>query len=167
MRALLLALLLPLAACGADADREGSAPEAASEASGETGYGGPIRGEIAVVETSDEGEIEVGVTSEVMFFRLGESARAEVEKELEAESEAGGIGGAISDMVGGVVTKALATTVQMPLEQVQDVRYENGNLIVEGEGSSFSFGDNNSADSGIPFDADAAERIIDAYNASR
>ena len=43
----------------------------------------------------------------------------------------GGLGGAIRDAVGGVVNKALATTVQIPLEQVEDIRYERGRLFVD------------------------------------
>lgn len=172
MRTVALSLaLLALSACGSDYDTDAASPEAPpSEASGgaDVGYGDPIRGEIAALEQNADGKVEVGVTDEVVFFRLSEDARAEAQKEFANDEGEDGIGSVIKDMVGGVVTKALATTVQMPLEDIRDIRYEDGNLVIDGaeNGATFDFGGGDS-DGGITFEEDAAQRLIDAYEAAR
>ena len=147
MRASLLVLLLALSACSGEtpeADRsvrDASAKDASGEA--EVGFGDEIRGRVLAAEANPDDEFEIGVTDEVMFFRLTEATRAEARKEMDEGTSDGGLGDAIKDAVGGVVNKALATTVQVPLEQVEDVRYERGRLFVEtaDDGPQFSVGD--------------------------
>ena len=55
----------------------------------------------------------------------------EARKEMDEDTDDGGLGDAIKDVVGGVVNKALATTVQIPLKQVEDIRYERGRLFLD------------------------------------
>ncbi|OZC02816.1 hypothetical protein [Rubricoccus marinus] len=179
MRTAALSLtLLVLSACGSDYDTDAGAPEAPpAEALGEAedsagadvGFSDPIRGEIAALEQSADGKVEVGVTDEVVFFRFTKKAQAKAQEGFEAESGDDSIDEMVKGLAGGVIAKALASTVQLPHEDVQALRYESGRLIIDGEGDgpTFSFEEEGETNSGMAFDEAAAKRLIRAFEAQR
>ena len=166
-----LALLLSLSACGSD-DVDAAPPEApVSEASGDVdvGYGDPVRGEIAALERNADGKVEVGVTDEVVFFRFTKEARAEAQEGFETEKGDDGIDTMVKDLAGGVIAKALATTIQLPLEDIESMRYVDGSLVIEGagDGPTFAFNEEGDGTGGMAFDEAAAKRLIRAFEAQR
>jgi hypothetical protein len=166
MRAALLPLLLLLAACGTN-DVPDDAPEASGEPA-EAAVDPEVRGQLLALEAESGGEVEVGVTDAVLFLRLSESVRSEARKEMEAEmADQDGIGRALGDMVTGVVNTALGTTVQVPLAEVDALRYVDGRLLIDGMGDSVSINEGDLSDEGLPFEEDAARRLIDAFEDAR
>ena len=172
-RFLILALALaPLAACSNNDDRDDLARGAevttadASDDDAE-GYGEPIRGEILARESDAEDYVEVGVTDQVVFIGLTDAAKKELRREIDREMPQDGLAGRIGRSVSGVVNNALATTGQIPLENVEDLRYENGRLILDAGSDNFNFQVNDDDREGMEFDADAAQRLIDAYERAR
>ena len=164
MRAALLALALLTAACGSD----DAPPEASGDATAQSDRDDDVDGRILAVEANADGEVEVGVSDAVVFFRLSDATRAEVEKEMEAEmAEQEGLGRAIGDLVTGAVTGALGFTVQIPVEDVETFRYEDGRLIVDGGDTSIQIDRENPREEGIEFDPAAAQRLIDAFESVR
>ena len=178
-RLLILALALaPLTACSNNDDRDAVGPDAAASDPGDAerydasdaaaeGYGEPIRGKILAREADADGQIEIGVTDEVLFIGLTPAAKKEVRQEIDREIPEDGIGGMIGRAVSGVVDNALATTGQVPLESVRDLRYEDGRLILDAEADNFNVQINGDDREGIAFDEDAARRLIDAYERVR
>ena len=93
-------------------------------------------GEEQVVITTQSGDVDLGLTDRVLYLRLNPKRRAEVEAEMAAEVEdRGGLGGFIAETVTNAVSGALAHAVEIPVEDVRDVRYEDGRLdiVLEGE----------------------------------
>ncbi len=185
MRLLLTALALTLAACGSP-DPDEVAPdvpadvteEATREAMEETGridvdLGGlavssdPPGALVEVVATRD-GQVELGVTDEVLFSRLSESLRAEIESDMDAETkDQTGLGGTIARAVTGAVAEGLSVAVSVPLADVRDVRYENGRVVIEmtdGEPSPFQTTKSDDEPMLEQFDAAAGRRLAEAFD---
>lgn len=133
MRTLPIAgLVLLLAACSPDTSshEEGShEEELVPEAT--VSFNSEIAGTEVTTITTEGGEVQLGLTDEVLYFGLTNQVAGEVEKGLdEAESE-GGLGGVIAGALSNAVVDALSTPVQIPLADVRDVRYDDGRLVIE------------------------------------
>lgn len=163
---ILLLALAPLAACSNDHE-DASHTDGRSDTEDAEGFGGPLRGEVLEVATSSGDEMEVGVTSEVLFLRLSDASRKEAREEMGREVPDEGLGGAIGRAVTGFVDDALGTTVQIPLEDVTDLRYDNGRLVFEADGSFANVQIDEDDNDGIPFDEADAERLIEAFERAR
>ena len=163
------ALALPVSAC-TDSQDEPPAPPIAQESDSETearGFGGPIRGELLAAEANAGDEIEVGVTDEVVFLRLTDATRKEAREQMDQEVPEDGLGGAIGRAVTGFVNEALESTVQIPLPDVDDLRYEDGRLFLDADDDEINVQFDDEGSEGIPFDAAAAERLIDAFDRAK
>lgn len=163
-RLLTLSLLFTVAACAPEPSDV--APEADGGAGVDFQREAPPGAEQIVI-TTDGGEADLGLTDEVLFFRLSEKQRAEVEDEMAAETEdLDGLGGSIARTVTGAVADALDFTVRVPLEEVESVRYEGGRLQIETRGDgSFTFDDrgNNANSLDRQFDPEDARRFVDVF----
>lgn len=180
MRPLLLLPLLALAACASDEspDVERIAQDAAAEAEREIAsldvetdgvrFTADLPGDVVDVVQTEGGEMELGVTDEVLFTRISEATRREVEAEMERETEAEeGLGGVIARAVTGAVAEGLATTVSVPLADVRDVRYEGGRVVIEmADGGESPFDGAKTDDRPLleQFDAEAGERLAAAFD---
>ena len=182
-RALLLAPALLLAACGSpDAPDEPSpedetvqsAPEADSPTGdidldlGDLAVTSELPGSLVDVVTTDDGRIELGVTDEVLFSRLSESLRDEIQSEMDDETaDETGLGGTIARAVTGAVAEGLAASVSVPLDEVRDLRYENGRIeidMVDGQPSPFENATSDDEPMLSQFSADAGRRLADAFD---
>lgn len=159
---IVLLALAPLAACSSPDDDSNHLGTEAEEAEG---FGGPIRGDLLETATSDGDEIEVGVTSEVLFLRLTSEARKEVAQDLDEEVPDEGLGGSIGRAVTGFVNDALASAIQIPLEDVEALHYEDGRLRFESDGTTVQIKEDQA--DGIPMAQADAERIIAAFERAR
>lgn len=154
IRALLLAfLLLPLAACGDDP----SDPELTRSAD---------RAADRATLTSTGGEVMAGLTDEHLYFGLSDETRAEVEAEMAREvDEAGeGLGGDIARAVTGAVSKAIGYRVQYRIEDVRDLRWEDGLFVIEFENGRVERPKVDDDAHGMQFDEREAEDFIAAFD---
>ncbi len=165
MRFFLLASLLLAAGCAPEPDEVAPDPSARTEAGVDLDGEAPP-GVEQIVITTRGGEADLGLTDEVLFFRLSEKKRAEVESDMAQETEdLNGLGGSIARAVTGAVADALDFTVRVPIEEVESVRYEDGQLRVETSGDdSFTF-DDEDGDRSLDrqFDPDDARRFVDTF----
>ena len=169
MRLLLPALVL-LAACAPepsevtpdlDADDAPPAEAAFTDA--------PPPGKEQIVVTSTDGAVELGLTDRVVFFRLSDAKRAEIEGGVadETDGERGGLGGFITETVTDAVGGMLGRAVQLPVEDVRVVHDGEGRLDIESAegGAVGSFG---SGDDGAPLFGPAdAERFVETFERVR
>ena len=184
-RALLLAPALLLAACGSpdapdetypDDETVQPAPEVNRPTGdldldldiGDLAVTSELPGSLVDVVTTDDGHIELGVTDEVLFSRLSESLRDEIQTEMDDETaDETGLGGTIARAVTGAVAEGLATSVSVPLDDVRDIRYENGRVeIVMADGQPSPFENATSDDEPMlsQFSADAGRRLANAFD---
>lgn len=168
MRALLFLPLLLAAACSSDPDPDPD-PDPRSRADGvEVAFTDEApRGAERLVITTREGDVDLGLTDEVVYFRLNPKRVAEIEADIDGEvSETEGLGRSIADAVTGVVTDALRHAVEVPIEDVEAVRYEDGRLEFEfagdGEMPAIERDGERVEEAFAPEDA---ERFVEAFEA--
>lgn len=170
MRTLLLPLLL-LAACAPDpadvtpADTEETASGTDNVDVSFSDEALPGKEEIVI--TTREGDVDLGLTDEVLFFRLSPKRVDEIQDEIDAEVEdTDGLGRSIAEAVTGVVTDALRHAVHFPLEDVEGIRYEDGRLDIDftGEGSMPTI-ERDGEPVEEAFDPADAERFVEAFEA--
>ena len=128
-RLLAVLLIAPLAACGDGPDMD---------------FSGEDIGEDRFAVLSENGGVRMGLTDEYVYFALSDSilaaARAEMEEEDTVPRE--GIGGAIAGLVRGGVNRALHFRARYRVEEIRDIRWEDGRMVIEFEDPDRSVGDN-------------------------
>ncbi|MEO0557885.1 MAG: hypothetical protein AAF170_06855 [Bacteroidota bacterium] len=163
MRVLLfVGLPLLLAACTPDTP---AVEEQEASQQTEVTFTSEIAGtEVTAIQTVG-GEVQMGLTDEVLYIGLTDQVAKDVESGLDEAEAEGGLGGFIAGAVSNAVVGALTTPVQIPLSDVQDVRYEDGRLQIDFEG------DNSTVDLEVDdepidqqFDPDDAQRFADAFH---
>lgn len=127
-RAMLLTLALPFLGCGdpgADVDFGGEEL-------------GPDR---HAIMTDDEG-VKMGLTDRYVYFALADSvveeARAEMRQEVGDEGAEGFFGGLVEKTVG----KALGFRAKIPVDEIRDIRWEDGRMRIDFVDAERQFGDN-------------------------
>lgn len=128
----LAAALAALAGCG-DGGSDGS------------GFDLPSGGDAALEEgdvyaiVSRDGKARLGLTRDEVYVRMSDELLAEVDREMEeGAAEAGeGIGGDIARGVIGGVSQALRTSVGVDVEEVEDVQYQHGAVVLVGAEDAF------------------------------
>lgn len=120
MRKLLtLMLLIPLVACG-------------DEQQGEIDFGGEELGPDRYSVVSDDEAIKMGLTDQHVYFAIADSVRAEAQAEMEREvGNRDGVAGMIGGVVQKAVGKAMSFRARYPVEEIRDIRWENGQMRIE------------------------------------
>lgn len=115
MRSVIVTVLaLTLAGCGGDRD-------------GRVDFSGDEIGPDLYAVTSEDGNVKLGFTAEFLYFALSDSVRAEVEAELERDAEQEGF---FRRMMLGLVGRALGFRTRFPVAEVEDVRWQDGELLL-------------------------------------
>lgn len=153
MRSLLLALLL-VAACTPDPAPAPSdqGADAVDEAARDAGpidvemdglsISSTLNGDVAESVVTEGGEMEVGLTDQVLYSRLSKEAQAKVADEMrQSAEEQEGLGGRLARSITDAVMQGIGTAVQVPLADVRDIRVDGDRLVIEmvdGEPSPFN-----------------------------
>lgn len=155
------ALAFAFAACGSEAPAtENEEPDRL-----EISLNAEIPGEQVATLLTEGGEVQLGLTDEVLYMGLTDRVAGEVEKELDDAKSEGGLGGLIAGAVSSVVAEALRTPIQIPLDDVQDIRYEDERLEIDltGENTNMDL-EINDEPLEQQFDSDEARRFVDAFH---
>ena len=154
-----------LAACRRDADR---APEDVRLAGRDSALTLGA-GDVAIVNT--DSSVEMAVVGQSIVVRLSDKTMNRIRQETDtAAVRDSGIGGSIERLVKSTVRSALNRQVTYPVSQVNDARYENGEikLIVDGRQPALftntKVGGRRLMESFRPEDA---ERFVTAVNARK
>lgn len=154
-------LALLLAACS----HETPAAEQEASRSPDVSFSSEIPGEPVSVLTSTSGEVQLGLTDEVFTIGLTDQLADRVQKDLEDAEAEGGLGGFIAGAVSGAVVGAMSTPVQIPLDDVETIRYENGQLdvVIVDEDSDVDLTIEDEPGE-MQFDPDEARRFVAAFH---
>lgn len=117
-----------------------------------------------VVVTSSDGALRLAVVGDSVHVQLADSVRRSVRTQVDS-SAGDGIGGVIARSVGSAVQTAMGFTVRIPVQDVENVRYEDGRIRFETRGkSSVSFSRSRGGDTedGIRVSPADGERFVDA-----
>ena len=169
MHRLLIAVLAVTAACAPDpAD---VTPDTADnrDVSGTAFTDAPPPGEEQLVITSQDGAVDLGLTDQVVYFRLSPKKRAEIEEEMAAETEeaGGGLGGFITETVTGAVGGLLGRAIQVPVDDVEVTHDGDGHLDIRSADGGTVNVDIGGDDGEPAFDPDDAERFSLAFERVR
>jgi hypothetical protein len=154
-----------LAGCRRDSDR---APENVRLA-GRDSTLALGEGDVAIVNT--DSSVEMAVVGQNIVVRLSDKTMSRVRQETDTSAvRDSGIGGSIERLVKSTVRSALSRQVTYPVRQVNDARYENGEikLVVDGRQPALftntKVGGRRLMESFRPEDA---ERFVTAVNARK
>ena len=163
------AALLPLAlaACSFGGDAEGVAVSFSdADTAREVSLG---EGDVSV--TSTDGAVVLMVVGDTVRMQLSDSLRAHVRAEVDSSvaEDAGAVGGMLARSIGKVVGGAMGFVVRIPVEDVENVRYEDGRIRFESRGNTkFSMGNRSDGDdrgNGASFTPADGERFVEAVKA--
>jgi len=167
LRLAALALPLALAACSFG-DRD---EVAVSFAEGDTARAVQL-GEGDVSVTSTDGAVILMLVGDTVRFQLSDSLRASVRTQVDSSvhEEAGALGNLIGQSVGKIVGGAMGFVVRIPVQDIENVRYEDGRIQFESRGNtkfSMSGRGNEHGDgkNGARFSPEDGERFVEAVKA--
>lgn len=113
--------------------------------------------------TSTDGAIVLSLVGDSVRMQLGDSVRRSVQQGLDTVS-GNGIGAMITRSVSGVVGSAMSFVASMPVQSIDDIRYEDGHIRLSSRGrggSGFSMnGKGNGGDA--RFTPEDGERFVAA-----
>ncbi len=154
-----------------DASHDGSRPHArvqlgAGSASALVRGGDPPLGPGDVRVVSTDGALVLALLGDTVRMRLGDSVTAKLRREVEAGADsASGFGGfvarTVKGAVGGAMAEAARFAVRVPVAEVRDLRYEDGELRFGSDRGRRKHNQHTTA----RFTPDDAERFIRAVRA--
>jgi hypothetical protein len=178
-RTLASALLLPaaLGACRERKEEEGlkiridtgaavAPPAAAPSPSFSTDTAGGV-----AIRTTD-GNVEMALRNDRVQVGLSEKVLSEVRQKMATDSSgqpSGSLGGMIKGIVGNAVQGALATRLEYPVDEIEDISYdgERMHLVVRGKGPQIEHMDVNKRPVMESFAPDDARRFVEAVRAAK
>ena len=156
--------VLAATACGGHSDDRGSAQMQGSFARRDSALAlGP--GDVKIV--NEDSSVEMAVVGQQIVVRLSDKTMDKVRQETDTTHADSGFGGSIEKMVKRTVQSALGQQMTYPLSQVRDAKYEDGKIVLEGDGkqpgllANSNFNGRKLLES---FRADDAKRFVDAVN---
>jgi hypothetical protein len=154
----LVAAALMLSACSAGGDKpQRGAQVSFSGDSASAIVLGP--GDVQI--TSTGGGIVLAVIGDSVRMQLSDSLRAHVRRELDSSGGDSRLAGAILRSVGTVVNSAMGFVVQVHVDDVEDLRYEDGNIRFDVRGGRVRLQSGRHTANDAAFRAEDAQRFID------
>lgn len=120
--------------------------------------------------TSTDGAFVMAVVGDTVRMQLSDSLRGEVRRKIDAKADStSGFGASIVRSVSGIVGDAMAFVVRIPVNDIEDIRYEDGKILfsTRNNQSHVSVGgrDVGNRDSRAQFTREDGERFVAAVKA--
>jgi len=176
-RGLMLVGTLLCAACG-DSDKVPEDKVAVQFSADSKEVTAENDGEVKI--TSTDGALVLAVVGDSVVIQLSDSLRQSVSDSIKKETgDKGGVGAIIGNAVSAAVNTAMGFKVRVPAKDVEDLRYENGELRFEGKGGSVNINSgsnsgktnggktNGGKTNGGRFSEEDARRFIEAVKAAQ
>ncbi len=160
----MIALVFFLTACSQDKDT-------AKEDHGEVDRSADA--EIVISISNDEDEVDLVLTTESVYLQLSAEKLAEIKAEFDderADEEDNALASAIKNVVLDNVEKFLQERIEYPLDEIESMYWDDGEIVIEVEDENFfSFDDIQGDDGNIleTFDEVDALEFIAAYEKIR
>ncbi len=123
----------------------------------------PALGPDDVRITSTDGSFVMAVIGDTVRMQLSDSLRNKVKTDIDTSAgKKGGFGAAIAQSVGKVVNGAMGFVVRVPVNDVQNLRYENGKLRFDVRGGGGIKVNNSDNGGNAQFSEADAKRFIEA-----
>lgn len=129
--------------------------------------------EIVISIRNDEDEVDLVLTTESIYLQLSAEKLAEIKAEFDderAEEEDNALASAIKNVVLDNVEKFLQERIEYPLDKIESMYWNDGEIVIEVEDENFlSFDDIHGDDGSIleTFDEDDALGFIAAFEKIR
>jgi hypothetical protein len=114
--------------------------------------------------TTDDGALKMGLTREWVYFTLSDSVRSEIESELAAKTDSGGVKGFFGGLMRSAVGKALGFRARYAVAEIRDIRWEDGRMVVEFTDPDRGLDDNLTTDDDEPITEAFAETDVQALS---
>jgi hypothetical protein len=127
-------------------------------------------GDVAIRTT--DGNVEMALRNDRVLVGLSDKVLGEVRQKLATDSagkSSGSLGGMIKGIVSSTVQGALATRLDYPVEEIEDVSYDGQrmHLVVRGKGPQLEHMDVNKRPLLESFAPDDARRFVEAVRAAK
>ncbi|MFL5579760.1 MAG: hypothetical protein ACJ8AO_05250 [Gemmatimonadaceae bacterium] len=163
-RLLVVAAALVLNACRTPDKDE---PRVSKNDSGRGTVSGVDRPADSLTIHNRDGSVDLGLANGAVWMALSDSVRAKVRADMvrdTADTAGGGIGGLIERTVKQNVRGLLEQRITRPLDDIRDVRYQDGRIVFDYSGSSLVKFENIKVNKGEPvlasFREDDARRFV-------
>jgi hypothetical protein len=115
--------------------------------------------------TSTDGAVILALVGDSVRLQLSDSLRNKVKQDLDSSKD--GFAGMITRSVSGVVSSAMGFVVRVPVRDIEDVRYEDGQIKLRSRGGkgNFSMGGDNDGKGHASFSQADGERFVAAVKA--
>ena len=120
-----------------------------------------------VMITSTEGTLVLAVVGDSVRMQLSDSLRQSVRSELDTAGSENELAATIMKGVSSVVNNALGFTVRVHVNDVENLRYENGKIRFDVKGSAVNMTTGRGESGAAQFSEADARRFIDAVEARR
>jgi len=87
--------------------------------------------------TSTDGAVILSLVGDSVRMQLSDSLRDKVKSELDSSKD--GFAGLITRSVSGIVSNAMGFVVRVPVRDIEDVRYEDGQIKLRSRGGKGNF----------------------------
>lgn len=154
-----VALLLCCSACGFGGDK--AANGAAVSFSGDSASTIAL-GAGDVMITSTDGALVLAVLGDSVRMQLSDSLRNAVKRDLESEGKDSKLASTILKSVGTLVHSALGFVVRVHVDNIRDLRYEDGHLRFDVDNANINLDSGNGKANNALFSEDDARRFIEA-----
>lgn len=123
----------------------------------------PTLGPDDVRITSIDGSFVMAVIGDTVRMNLSDSLRNKVKNDIDTSAgDKGGFGAAIAKSVGTVVSGAMGFVIRVPVNDVQNLRYENGKLRFDVRGGGVKVNTSDQNGGNAEFTEADAKRFIEA-----
>ena len=160
----LIASVFFLVACSQD---NGTAREDHGEAAGSADV------EIVISISNHDNEVDLVLTAESLYLQLSAEKLAEIKAEFDderADEEDNALASAIKSVVLDNVEKFLLQRIEYPLEEIESMYWDDGEIVIEVEEENFISFDDVQGDGGNileTFDEEHALEFIEAFEKIR
>jgi hypothetical protein len=152
------ATIMCFAACGLGGDKQsGQAAVGFSADSAAAMVLAP--GDVKI--TSTDGAVVLAVLGDSVRMQLSDSLRGSVKQELDSSGKDSKLASMILKSVGTVVNSALGFVVRVHVNDVNNLRYEDGSIRFDVKGSKINVTTNKQSGSDAKFSAEDAKKFID------
>ena len=124
----------------------------------------PALGPDDVSITSRNGSFVMAVIGDTVRMQLSDSMRKSVSQTIDTSADSkSALGAAITRSVGKVVSGAMGFVVRVPVEDIENLRYDNGRLRFDVRGAKVKVeGTTDTSGANAEFSEEDARRFIDA-----